>query len=151
MPVGELLRRTSSAELTEWMAYEQMAGPLGPARQDILFAQLCAVVANSQRDKKSKKAKPKDFLPDWDKGRGEPQTWQQTKGMAQALNAAFGGTVNGKPTKADTPPKRPARRYQVREQDHLATVVDTRTDRVEWTGLDKAQAAEVADRMNTTT
>lgn len=151
MPVGELLRRTSSAELTEWMAYEQLAGPLGPARTDILVAQLCAVVANSQKDKKSKKAKPKDFLPDWDKGRGEPQTWQQTKGMAQALNAAFGGTVDGKPTKADAPPRRPARRYQVREQDHLHTVVDARTDHVEWTGLDKAQAAEIADRMNTTT
>ena len=151
MPVGELLRRTSSAELTEWMAYEQLAGPLGPARDDILIAQLCAVVANSQKDKKSKKAKTKDFLPEWDKGRGEPQTWKQQKSMAQMLNAAFGGTVNGKPTKADrTQPKPPARRYQ-REQDHLLTVVDTRTDRVEWTGLDKPQAAEIADQMNTTT
>lgn len=96
MPVGELLRRTSSAELTEWAAYEQMTGPLGPERDDILFAQLCAVVANSQKDKKSKKAKPKDFLPQWERTRGERQTWQQHKSIAKALNAAFGGTVNGK-------------------------------------------------------
>lgn len=150
MPVGELLRRTSSAELTEWMAYEQLAGPLGPARDDVLVAQLCAVVANANRDKKSRKAKPKDFVPEWDKGRGEPQTWQQTRSVARMLNAAFGGTVNGKPTRDAAPPRRPARRYQVREQDHLATVVDTRTDRVEWTGLDKTQAAEIADRLNTT-
>lgn len=94
MPVGEMLARTTSAELTEWMAYEQMTGPLGPERNDILFAQLCAVVANANRAK-GKKARPKDFLPTWDRGRGEAQTWQQQKSMAQALNAAFGGTVNG--------------------------------------------------------
>lgn len=103
MPVGEMLARTTSAELTEWMAYEQMTGPLGPERMDILAAQLCAVVANANRDRKSRAAKPKDFLPNWDRGKGEPQTWQQTKGIAQALNAAFGGTVNGKTVKANRP------------------------------------------------
>jgi hypothetical protein len=141
MPVGELLRRTSSAELTEWAAYEQLAGPLGPARQDALVAQLCAVVANANRDKKSKKAKPKDFLPKWDTGRGEPQSWQQTKSVARMLNSAFGGTVNGKPTK-------PAPRYQVRTQDHLYTVVDTTTGTTEWTGLDRGQADAIAERLN---
>lgn len=100
-----MLRRTSSVELTEWMAYEQMAGPLGPVRQDVLFAQLCAVVANAQRDKKSKKAQPKDFLPKWEK-RGPAQGWQQQKSVARMLNAAFGGTVNGKPARDSTPPRR---------------------------------------------
>ncbi|QVQ51298.1 DUF4035 domain-containing protein [Spiractinospora alimapuensis] len=80
------------------MAYEQITGPLGPERQDILFAQLCAVVANAQRDKKSRAAKPKDFLPQWDKRRGEQQSWRQQKSVAQMLNAAFGGTVNGRET-----------------------------------------------------
>src|SRR5699024_5650184 len=139
MPVGEMLRRTSSAELTEWMAYEQMTGPLGPERQDILFAQLCAVVANSQRGKKDRKAKPKDFLLDWDRGRGEPQTWQQQKSIAQSLNAAFGGTVNGKPS-ARLPSPDPAPRCRTQEDNGLYVVVDTRTDHAEWTGLDRAQA-----------
>ncbi|GAA1469981.1 DUF4035 domain-containing protein [Nocardiopsis exhalans] len=138
----------SSVELNEWMAYEQMAGPLGPVRQDVLFAQLCAVVANSQRDKKSRPAKPKDFLPKWEK-RGPAQGWQQQKSVARMLNAAFGGTVNGKPTKPEQPPPRkPATRFQVRTQDHLYTVVDTTTGATEWTGLDQGQADTIAGRMN---
>lgn len=141
-----MLRRTSSAELTEWMAYEQMTGPLGPVRQDILFAQLCAVVANSQKDKKSRPAKPKDFLPKWEK-RGPAQGWQQQKSMARMLNSAFGGTVNGKPVKPERP-RKPAPRYQVREREHLHTVVDTTTQATEWTGLDQAQATAIAERMN---
>lgn len=31
MPVGEMLRRTSSKELTEWQAYEKEYGILGPS------------------------------------------------------------------------------------------------------------------------
>lgn len=144
MPVGEMLRRTSSAELTEWMAYEQMTGPLGPARTDILFAQLCAVVANAGRDKKSKKARPKDFLPRWDRGRGESQTWQQQKSMAQLLNAAFGGTVNGREQDRQTQ----GPRYKATTRDGLAVVLDTRNGTTEWTGLDRDQAAEIAAELN---
>lgn len=149
MPVQEMLRRTSSAELTEWAAYEQMAGPLGPERTDILIAQLCAVVANANRGKKGRPAKPKDFLPQWDRRRGEPQSWQQTKSMARMLNAAFGGTVNGREAKQKNHPAEPGR-YQVRDRDGLPAVVDSRTGRTEWTGLDTAQAAEIAAGLNTT-
>lgn len=145
MPVEEMLRRTSSAELTEWAAYEQLNGPLGGQRMDVLFAQLCAVVANAQRDKKQKKAKPKDFLPQWDHGRGAPQSWQQHKSIAKALNAAFGGAENGR-----TPARRGQPRYQVRDDQALPSVVDTETGRTEWTGLDSDQAREVAAGLNTT-
>lgn len=158
----------SSVELNEWAAYEQMAGPLGPVRQDALVAQLCAVVANSNRDKKSRPAKTKDFLPKWEK-RGPAQSWQQTKSVARMLNAAFGGTVNGKPVKSEKPAPakkqtrkqaekqaekqnpttpRDTSRYQVREHNHLLTVVDTTTGSTEWTGLDRGQAEAVAERMN---
>ena len=57
-------------ELTEWAAYERVAGPLGPERLDYLFAQLCAVVVNVQRPKGSAARRPKDFLLKWDQGAG---------------------------------------------------------------------------------
>lgn len=39
MTVAEMLARISSYELTEWAAYEQMTGPLGPSwRDDVLAA-----------------------------------------------------------------------------------------------------------------
>lgn len=145
MPVEEMLIRTSSAELTEWAAYEQLNGPLGGQRTDVLLAQLCAVVANANRDKKSKKAKPKDFLPQWDNGRGAPQSWQQHKSIAKALNAAFGGAENGR-----TPPRQGQPRYQVRDDQALPAVIDIQTGRTEWTGLDSAQAREIATEFNTT-
>jgi hypothetical protein len=56
----------SSAEFAEWLAYEQVAGPIGPERDDILHAVLVALIHN-QWAKKSKR--PKDFLPEWDQGR----------------------------------------------------------------------------------
>lgn len=40
MPVSELLARTSSYELTEWMAYENAFGPLGPEYRDDMLASI---------------------------------------------------------------------------------------------------------------
>lgn len=90
MPVGELLARTTSAELTEWMAYEQATGPLGPERADQLVAMLCAVVANANRGK-GRKAKPKDFVPKWDQR--EEQSLEEQLAAVHAINTTLGGTV----------------------------------------------------------
>ena len=89
IPVAELLARVSSAELTDWIAYEEIAGTLGPERDDILNAILCATIANANRDRKTRKATPKDFLPTWDQA---PQTADQQLAMLRQLNAKHGGT-----------------------------------------------------------
>lgn len=89
MPVAELLARTSSAELTEWMAYEQIAGPLGGERDDILMAVLAAVIANAGRGKKGRRARPKDFLPTWD--RGQRMSWEDMLAAVRQINTALGG------------------------------------------------------------
>lgn len=89
IPVAELLARVSSAELTDWIAYEEIAGPLGPERDDILNAILCATIANANRDRKTRKATPKDYLPTWDQA---PQTADQQLAMLRQLNAKHGGT-----------------------------------------------------------
>jgi len=94
MPVAEMLSRMSSAELTEWMAYEQVAGPLGPERGDQLVAMLASVVANANRAK-GRKAKPKDFLPQWDRRR--EQSWQEQLAAVKQINKALHGTTKRRP------------------------------------------------------
>lgn len=66
MTVGELLDRIDSREIPEWMAYERVAGPLGAARQDALFAQLMTLLANVNRPKNKRPYKTEQFVPKWD-------------------------------------------------------------------------------------
>lgn len=80
----------SSRELTEYQAYERVAGPIGPARADVQSAIVAATVANANRGK-GKPATPADFIPVWD--RKPEQTVDEMVAIAYALNAAFGGTV----------------------------------------------------------
>ncbi len=47
------------------MVYERFAGPLGPERQDYLFACLQAQTYNANRPKGKKAAGPADFAPPW--------------------------------------------------------------------------------------
>lgn len=71
MTVGELQQRISSYEITEWMAYEALEGPLDPNwRRDFAAATVTSQLAEPYRDKK-KKHKPfrnSDFMPDWYRG-----------------------------------------------------------------------------------
>jgi hypothetical protein len=77
-----------SRELTEWMAYEQVTGPLGTERGDIHTALLATVVANSLKGKKGRRHKLRDFLPAWHKRR---QSDDEMLAMAKTLNRMHGG------------------------------------------------------------
>jgi len=89
--VAELLRTHSSDELSEWMAYEHVTGPIGPERMDFLHSILAATVSNTARGK-GRKAEPKDFLPKWDQGaRRQPADWQQMLAEVQTMNRRMGG------------------------------------------------------------
>lgn len=70
--MADLRDGLSSRELTEWAAYERVAGPLGAERLDILFAMLAMTIANSQpRSRRGgQRYKLSDFLIPWD-GRQE--------------------------------------------------------------------------------
>lgn len=87
--MAEMLARTPSLEITEWMAYERLTGPLDTRlRGDISASIVAATVANSAGGKK--KLKPADFLPTWFKRKKTVQEiWQSVMGA----NAALGGTV----------------------------------------------------------
>jgi hypothetical protein len=60
--VAELLDRVSSAELTEWLAFDRVE-PIGAWRTDYNMAMLCALFANANRKKGSKPFKTVDFMP----------------------------------------------------------------------------------------
>ncbi|KAB8167062.1 hypothetical protein FH609_011715 [Streptomyces sp. 3MP-14] len=86
-----MLATTTSAELTEWMAYERVTGPLGPERGDALHGIQTAALVNAQKGKRGKRARPQDFIPTWDSGGGE-QTPDEQLMQAVSITAAFGGT-----------------------------------------------------------
>jgi hypothetical protein len=84
-----MLADMTSRELTEWMQYERVTGPLDTRlRTEVAAGIVAATVANSNGAKS--KAKPSDFLPTWFKRRKTPdEIWQDVI----KVNAALGGEV----------------------------------------------------------
>jgi len=78
----------SSAELTGWQAYEQVSGPLGPERNDVLAAMTAFYVL---RGLGAKHVELKRLVPEWDRRR---QSWQDIAAAARAMTMASGGVVN---------------------------------------------------------
>ena len=84
----------SSSELTDWMAYERITGPLGRRRQDIQAATIATTIANANRGK-GKKFKISDFLIQYDQ-LGQRKSPEQMIEAIKALNKSMGGVeVNG--------------------------------------------------------
>jgi hypothetical protein len=92
MTVEELLRRISSQELSEWMAFYQFE-PFGEERDDLRAGIVASTVANANRDpKKGRALKPQDFMPQFDRER-KPQT---PKEIYQAFRSWAVGAGAGK-------------------------------------------------------
>ncbi len=91
MTVGRLLREISSVELTEWMAYEQITGPLGPRRGDYQAAQITATLLNVHRGKGRKARSTEEVLLRWDER--EPMSPEEIYSRVRQINTALGGTV----------------------------------------------------------
>lgn len=85
-----MLADIDSAELTEWLAYEQITGPLGPERIDVLASIIAATTANTARGKGQSAKEPKDFLPAWDQ-HAEPQGWEQMLATVKTLTRRLHG------------------------------------------------------------
>jgi len=83
-----MLARMSSRELSEWMAYEKITGPLDDRlRGDISAGIVAATVSNSAGAKR--KVKPSDFIPTWFKRkRSVSEIWAEVV----KANAALGGS-----------------------------------------------------------
>lgn len=93
MTVADLDSRMSSSELTEWMAFERMTGPLGRYRQDIQAATIAAVIANANRGKGGRTFKVSDFLIPY--GKQETKTAEQMLEAIKSLNKSMGGEEHG--------------------------------------------------------
>lgn len=78
----------SSREVSEWMAYEKVTGPLGPERQDHLSALSAYYIASALGVKKLRVDK---LLPKWDRSSG--MKWQDFKAYAEAITRQQGGRV----------------------------------------------------------
>lgn len=95
MTVAELDSKLDSSELTEWMVFEKMTGPLGRRRGDIQAATIAATIANSNRGKGGKKFKMTDFLIPY--GQEARKTPEQMLAAVKSLNKAMGGVERGGP------------------------------------------------------
>lgn len=90
--MAELLARMSGEELADWMAYEELHGPLGPGRSDWQTAVIAATVANTVPRRKGRaRAKVTDFLIKWKGSRAERQTAEQSEAVGRQLAKMFGG------------------------------------------------------------
>ncbi|MCD0450763.1 DUF4035 domain-containing protein [Actinocorallia sp. API 0066] len=74
------------------MAYEQIAGPLGPARADAQAALVASVIANANRGK-GRRFTPADFMPAWDR---QPQSLHEQIAAIKAHHRRLGGTTNAR-------------------------------------------------------
>ena len=93
MTVSRLLAETTSAELTEWIAFYQLE-PFGPERGDLQAGIVAATVANVNRDAKKQK-KPysaQDFMPKFEgAGSKGPKSPEELQRKWDLVIAAFGG------------------------------------------------------------
>lgn len=94
MTVADLDARLSSSELTEWIAYERMTGPLGLRRHDIQAATIAATIANANRSKGGKRFKISDFLVPWGRKKRDPR---ELLAMVKEMNRNLGGEYVGGP------------------------------------------------------
>lgn len=62
MPVGRMMRELSSAELTEYMAFDSI-DPIGEGRADLRAGIIAATVANHGMSPPRQPASPADFMP----------------------------------------------------------------------------------------
>jgi hypothetical protein len=83
-----MLADMDSDEITDWMAYEQVTGPLGSARHDLLHGIRSSVMANTVAPR-GRKTRPQDFIPEWDQNK-EPD-WEQMLATVRVMNSRFGG------------------------------------------------------------
>ena len=88
MTVAELLKRTSSRELTEWMAFGQLE-PFGSRASYYGQAIIAATVANVYRKKGSKAYTAEDFIPRFTPPKA--QTTEEMIEFAAMMTQALGG------------------------------------------------------------
>lgn len=94
MTHGELLARTDSRELSEWIAFYSLE-PWGERFDYLGTGIVAATLANLNRKKGAQPYKPEDFMPKFKETR--PQTIEEMIQIASLMTAAMGGEDRRKP------------------------------------------------------
>lgn len=86
----------SSDEISYWKAYEQLTGPLGQERDDVLAALIAERVTSMLAGDKSKKVDVKDFIPQWGgkNSSTKPLDPHEFKKRLLLFNKKFEGTTS---------------------------------------------------------
>ena len=84
--VKQLLAEMDSAELTEWMAYDQVE-PFGEWRADLRAGIVASTIANALRGRGSRPFRPEDFIPQFAPGSTREMSVEET---IATFAAAFG-------------------------------------------------------------
>lgn len=83
----------SATELMEWVAYQNINGPINPElREDLRNASLIANIWNSRPSygkRRRKQYKPSDFMPKW----GKSESGINPEDLLKNFVRAFGGKV----------------------------------------------------------
>ncbi|MDT0568859.1 DUF4035 domain-containing protein [Streptomyces sp. DSM 3412] len=87
-----MLADIGSAELAEWRAYEQIAGPLGAVRGDVNAATIASAIVAVNRGKGQRAPKLADFMPRWDRTPVRKSPEELFK-AAMVANASLQGRV----------------------------------------------------------
>lgn len=90
MTVGDLLARISSAELTEWMAFDAI-DPFGDERADLRAGVIAAVTANHSFAPPSKPKRPSDYMLFSDQKEPEPVLLADPEEQARLIKRAVFG------------------------------------------------------------
>lgn len=81
----EVLAVLDADELTLWLAWERVEGPLGPERDDLRAAQTSATVLNLFRGKRDRPVSPVDLMPDWGRERHQRRRRQSEQAWMRHL------------------------------------------------------------------
>ncbi|MGH3933637.1 MAG: phage tail assembly protein T [Pseudonocardiaceae bacterium] len=92
--VAELLARISSRELSEWMVYEKLTGPLGGRRLDIAAAIGAAAAVNANRSRR-RPYSVEDFIPVWSKPPRQAMSPEEMWAAVQRIQAGMSGGPKG--------------------------------------------------------
>ncbi|WP_435610677.1 phage tail assembly protein T [Streptomyces sp. C10-9-1] len=88
IPPGEVLDRFTEEELVRLLAYQNLYGPAGPRRLDVLFARLGMDVA-APHMKKGKRPRLRDHLVVWSRAARPQRTGRELLAVVRELQAAY--------------------------------------------------------------
>lgn len=99
MTVAELGSRMSHREFREWVEFYRI-DPFGPERADFMLAQLCALIANVNRPRRSsRRFRIADFMPRFHESQRPRQSLGEMVGKLRAIatthNARLGLPPSG--------------------------------------------------------